>query len=764
MKRIIWRRFIGFLILASVLTGCATTTLKTTPIWDEDYGKGIGPTENRVNVWPLLYLRKPALSVLWPLFTKTEEGNAFVPFYEYQNAERDLRLGTVHPEIPALFAEFNGVKDYRRVLNFAYDGKTKRIQCFPLYFQSFDPADPYELLFPIYHHSKNGYWTPLVTWRKDFKGIAGPLFNRHVDGDCTYWNLPYPLIGWWHGKNEAGSRLFPLYAWGRDTKGVGLNVGYLLYVYERSGDRVENDYLIPLGWTGHDSKSRWNHFLPFWYSKSDANGSLLVSLPLFSSSDGKTTTTMALLNGYFDRHSPDGRYQAWFWPFVSRFSNDRGRGHAVIPLYLFKENIAGVKTFFSPPVSWSSDGSMLNVGVILYHGTNRDGRREGSLMWPLTHWWSDKKKNDSGSAVLPLYWWQNQGADNKLFLSPLGGFSRTPDDTSIDLLGPLYYSNASRDGKKLYRTMLWPVWHQGRNGDSRQQALVPLYYLNRAKDKFDFFSIPFFHSKDKHDSKYAALLNTVGWSRGLDSPRLSHHVFPLYFWDSSAENSGFGLGMGLICSFWHSRLNQEALRERLRQDFTSRIRCLEKFQKDKTGREVSLEDRPGYEGFPYNDTQQIYERQFLCGLFPAETSLHGRIQPMKQGEKPAPGEETIKDDKGKDWRLRIQEEEHVGRTLLYRFDRIGDQSQRRQLLWRLYDSIWRREDDNIVYTRQRVLWRIFHRETKGEQVSTDVFPFIAYDRNPSKKRNQWSFAGGLIGFKKEKDARVLLLFWLPIPL
>jgi hypothetical protein len=85
---------------------------------------------------------------------------------------------------------------------------------------------------------------------------------------------------------------------------------------------------------------------------------------------------------------------------------------------------------------------------------------------------------------------------------------------------------------------------------------------------------------------------------------------------------------------------------------------------------------------------------------------------------------------------------------------------RSELLWRLYDSRREPRDFLEVYTRQRVLWRLVHRETLGARHSVDVFPFIAYDRDENLL--QWSFMGGLIGWRHAGDERVTKLFWIPL--
>ena len=61
--------FVGVLLLS----GCASPQTKGTPFYTGEYAVCRGPMEDRVNLWPVLYYRDPALSVLWPFIEKTED-------------------------------------------------------------------------------------------------------------------------------------------------------------------------------------------------------------------------------------------------------------------------------------------------------------------------------------------------------------------------------------------------------------------------------------------------------------------------------------------------------------------------------------------------------------------------------------------------------------------------------------------------------------------------------------------------------------------
>lgn len=81
-------------------------------------------------------------------------------------------------------------------------------------------------------------------------------------------------------------------------------------------------------------------------------------------------------------------------------------------------------------------------------------------------------------------------------------------------------------------------------------------------------------------------------------------------------------------------------------------------------------------------------------------------------------------------------------------------------LWTLYESRSELLEDGRTQSRQYVTLGLFERETEGARTSVDAFPFIAYDRDEHVL--QWSFLGGLVGWRREADTRTLRLLWLPV--
>jgi hypothetical protein len=546
--------------------GCSEMQMKSTPIWDAEYSKAVGPAQDRVNLWPVLYWRDPALSVLWPLVTVTDQGNGVAAIYEYRKDGGDLRVGTPLPTAPPVLAHFNSKDDYQRILLAVRDGKKKELGFFPLYWQSLDPKDPSLLIVPAFYHDKDGTWTPLYTDMKvesdaRLQGVLGPLFNRYKSPRLTEWNLPWPLTGWWTGKDKNGGALLPAFYYDHDGKDRTLNIGAVAFHREWNDKNDTMFYPWPLAGAGHEGDKSWNYCFPLWIGRRDANESRFYSLPLVRTSDGRSTMTLAMLNFYDDLNRGDARYQAWVWPIVQRFSNAKGSGHAVAPLYAMWLDRDGTRTFYSAPVSWSNDGSMLNGFGVLFHRTNINGRLRGAALWPLAQWWRDA--DEQGSAVTPLYYWNRRG-DESLLVTPLGGRSRSPRASTTDVLGPLWIDSETSHGQKAFRAACWPLWMSGRSGDRRWNLLLPAYYWSHKGDRQEFHSIPLSLASGPDRSGAGMMLDLIGWSqRQGKNPKFEHYVFPLYDWSSTPDRASLSLGTGLLADFSWSRRDEAFLRAKI---------------------------------------------------------------------------------------------------------------------------------------------------------------------------------------------------------
>ncbi|MCE5231371.1 hypothetical protein LLG95_17480 [bacterium] len=714
--------FTAVLLAFAIATGCSRYTMESSPIWDTDTRN---LSENRVNLWPVVYWRDPALSVLWPFYTATDAGNALVPLYEYRRDEQTLRIGTIHPEIPSLFATVDSKNQYTRVLNTVVDRKNKDFVFFPFYFQNYGKY-PDQFLFPVWYHDGDGFWTPLVTWRDDLKGALGPLFCRYQDGGAKKYYAPWPLVAWWKDGNERYARAFPLFRYRHDGK------DYCDWALAGLGGRYRD---------GRDSGS-W--LVPLWYSETEGRDSKFISLPYMSVRSGDHIIENALLNAYVSVSEGDQYHRSALWPVVNWWHKPGSDGQSVLPFYRFECGGDGVSSFLSPLYSFKSDGSMRNIGLVLFHESNANGKRFGTVLWPMAQWWGDSS-GASGRMVLPLFY-ETKAPGKHTLITPLGASSRGGDLEYTNILGPVYYERSKPSKAQRYRTIAFPFWYEFDDGGNRRQVLAPLFMREKGIDGGSFMTpvysrgvwsdsqflnlgmILYHWSKDRHETKTSVLASVVGWSKDEDGSRRSWHVFPLGFYTSGKDYVSF---KSVLNSRWHTRKSEDELRAEIRKE-TGRM--------DGFDSRISSIDRK-YE-LP-TPSRRVYDNKYLLGLAANQKTLTSsrdkNSSEIKFGEK-------------REW---------WAFPFVYGYFDSGRESQF-NLLWRLFDAKSEKNADGSDYTRRRVLWRLYHRETLGPKTSVDVFPFITWDSDTKADTRNFSFAWRMFGYSRKGDERTARVMFVPV--
>ncbi len=733
-------------VLLAAATACSRYTLKSAPIWDSESHPPQGPVENRVNLWPFVYWRDPVLSVLWPLYTATEQGNALVPLYEYRKDELMLRLLAIHPDFPSA-ATINSERRYTRILNTVVDANDKRLAFFPLYWQNYGP-EPWELLLPVYFHNKGGVWTPIVTWRNDLKGVLGPVFCQYNRHSTSQYYAPWPLVGWWADNTQQHAHAFPLFYYnhegvyyleytmagliGRDDASQWI---FPFWIHKNDGGNY-NIFLAGLGGVtkGDNRSASW--LIPLWFSHTEGNESEFLSLPYNRVSRSNRIVENALLNGYVSITHGKDQYRSVLWPIAHQWDKHYSSGNSILPFYMYS-TANGVDSFYSPLVSFSSDGSLRNVGLILYHERNAGGKRYGTALWPFVQWWGDDA-GAGGRMVLPVYY-DNQSGGQRTVLTPVGAASRGGDLEYTSVLGPVYYESNRSSKKTHYRTVAFPFWHEYDHGDDHTKVLAPLalweadprghqfmsplYSRGAWGDTDQYTNIGMFLF-DRRSNPYKAstsvLWPIVHWSSRRDSTQHSWRVFPL---TSYTSDRNYRQVSSLLNKTWHTRRTDDELREEIRRDF----------EKRSPGRRLDIK-----QGFD----QRVVDNSFLLGLIGYKRSLTGRSDKnsseLKFGER------------------------RDGWFFPFVYSHADDRESQFNILWRLYDSDSSTDDNGDNYTRRRVLWRLYHRETLGPKTSVDFFPFITADSDTRADTSSWSFCWKLFAYDRKAGDRTLNLFFVPI--
>ena len=252
---------IGFLALVVLaLAGCSTPQMKSTPFYSGGDTVYTGKAEDRVNLWPLAYYREPALSVLWPMFSVTDDHVAFRPFYT--QVRQNGRGGD--------FDEFNFLWPYGQLDTLHGSGRV------PPFFWDTDSWS----VFPLY-------------WHTSTSDMLFPLFGDFRGSKHTQWYLA-GLAGYTSKSSEWKSWLFPL-----------------LYLDS------DGDFLSPIG--GRFGETA---ITPFWISgRTSDNSTEQIVPPLLSKFErygNGSGTDRVLLCLYGTDYGSGGDVELnWLFPFYS---------------------------------------------------------------------------------------------------------------------------------------------------------------------------------------------------------------------------------------------------------------------------------------------------------------------------------------------------------------------------------------------------------------------------------------------------------------
>ncbi len=290
---------IGMLLINA---GCSTAQMKGTPFYTGEYSVRRGPVEDRVNLWPLLYYREPALSLLWPLVEKTEDHFAIRPLMSIYGLDDDAPVYNVLWPL----ARFDTRTHNHRIFPFFW-GKEYFVG-FPLYWHFGEPFGDggYDGLLPLWSHRTNGsggYSTHFVWpvfhfkhWSEHNEGWRiWPLvgsYNRYSD---SYRFAIWPLGHQWRARDEqsGGSCFVPLYyhSYDHDDR-LFVSLPYsrgnegdrswetVLPLYHRRQSPTSRGFYSLLYSYGENSatEEKWNLAVPLWYSKSTPDSRFVATL------------------------------------------------------------------------------------------------------------------------------------------------------------------------------------------------------------------------------------------------------------------------------------------------------------------------------------------------------------------------------------------------------------------------------------------------------------------------------------------------------
>jgi hypothetical protein len=562
-------------LAAALLGGCKTSAMKGTPFFTGEYTTRVGAAEDRINLWPLLYYRDPALSVLWPIGEYSDEHLAIRPL---------LSMHRKAPDKP--YTEYNVLWP---LIQFDTDRGDHRM--FPFFW-----GEGYCVGFPLYWHYgpfTSSYGTdalfPLWIYDRHASGhsldILWPIFHRAEDRDesslriLPLWSsqeshdggefhkhVLLGLAGWEaEAHNDYRAHWFlPFYATGRDKTSSGFFslpwcdfentdrrlrvVPPLLSWRNDAADGARTDtYLLGLGRDARRADGvRSGHFIPFYAYGENYFLSLLyahvgsetrehdVLPPLLSwrSRDAATgrTDTFALAGLLHRRRGVEGGDRDWLLPLYLR---DEANGLFMTPLWAHQRDDAGATLWRAVPplLSWRSRDPATGASSVyalagLYH--RRRGVEGGDRDWLLPFYYRDEAedlaisplffsaKTDAGTTrgIPPLLtWWQENrdGSRSTDILFRLARFTRSANGETRGHVFPLFAYGPGSFLSLLYADTLVA------NGD-RVQAIPPLLSWQRVDPATG-------------QGARTILAGLVGHSIGMPEGHGRGHVFPLFAYD-----------------------------------------------------------------------------------------------------------------------------------------------------------------------------------------------------------------------------------------
>ena len=399
------------LALAALSSGCRTNAMKGTPFFSGEYKGRVGPAENRVNLWPLVYWRDPALSVLWPIGEYADDRLAVRPLFSRYRDKPDGPYTETNILWP--IAHFDAAHgDYR---------------VFPYFWGRSWGHGSYHVLFPFvwdFRHpdNKSGCNALFPLWIHDWDERAGrsetdvlwPIFNRETGPNTDYVRL-FPLFGRSRNPKNGDGFDWALAGLLGRSKENGIEYYWALPFFLRN---VQDDELWTLLWSGSlGGDKRW-WFVP-----------LLLSGGRYDA-DGSDTLTVLL-----------GGLAGWI-----RAGGELDRSW-LLPLW-YRE---GGNLFTLPYARWTSGDGTEHAWYTPLFGTLR-GTHSGSWLFPLWDWddgpngsydrsfllvagGSRRPYYSSGTFLttrylFPLWWRQTRGADPDDLAAESGGAVLPPGDWS----------------------------------------------------------------------------------------------------------------------------------------------------------------------------------------------------------------------------------------------------------------------------------------------------------------------------------------------
>jgi hypothetical protein len=772
--------------------------MKGTPFYTGEWTEREGNVEDRVALWPFVYYRNPALSVLWPIFEKSPDHIAIRPIYTVKGLEGAHR--THHIIWPL------GKLDFDR----------DEYRFFPVFL-----GDDYFVVFPLYWHfddpflGKDGSNALFPFWIYD-RSAMGEDRTRHI------LHVAWPFARFEFGWNNTTARIFPLF-------GAHKHLAEWQYVVS-----------IPFGWIRGDNEgdsAGW--CLPFYAYRKEGEDSFLLT-PVYqrghASDNDKDWHMVAPL--YYRAVSASG---AGFYSLIGGWSRqDDGSSLLYSPLYVRRANAQDYRFDLIPPLlSWRTKQSdQTNWHVVgplsrLSFGEKKQSSyifpvayknpRTGTFLTPVFQKGGGPNSHTQWHSVVPFYL-RRKSPDVSAWITPLGAMTRNTDG-GYRTITPLYvHLNESDETSFLAIPPLlsWRLQDQavrdywlalglarfGSGAAALPSHLIPLYYRNPQKGTT---VTPLWASWTEGPEKWTAVPPLLSWQyedaasnrttrvaaglygqkREKDGSLRNSHLIPIYLYErnqyfftplvgrDALENGTFrywftpliGTYRNKMSGSWawplyryrrntkteHTRANfllwgyHEAGKKYSRSGY---FPFFSRYQHTREPLEPVAEEAEQTQQYGHRRIYQNSLSLLLLYRHYEEVAQYGPANgPVIEGERYLQRAEY----RNRFFPMWSYQQQRYGKAR-------GPVQTEGSVLWKLYDFQREQgtEDQPHEYVRHRILWRVWHYEKLNGQVSVDSIPFITYDSKPDGFR-KISFLWRAFRYENDPDeGRKLDLLFVPL--
>jgi hypothetical protein len=739
------------LTLVVLFSGCSAVQQGSTPFWEEEYQRKYyessvhqyGPNAiekseagvpasvyaGRINGWPLFYRLGDAMSVLWPLYMKTPLGSAVFPLFEH--IKEPMRLSFLLYTI--------GI----------YSDAAK------------DRSGNY--VFPVW------------------------IYHRKGDGKTGH----VMLLGGWHSsRSDSGHWLFPVWKYKARGVGHGKEFRFLLVAGAESSSGTLENYTFPI-WryrslgNGKDrlfhyllfggvetSPNRLSHyFFPAYGYERTGDSRSFLSIPLFISDEANEKDRVAGLLLYWDFLHGKNRYRSLFWPLTHFWKSDHSKGHLIAPLYGWTRYDDGGWMFNSLLLNrMKGKTNVLNVGGPLFFHATRDNGWYTNLFWPIYQGWGSK--DTTSHLLLPVgYYHENKEKESAYLnvlglllnrwktkdhhgtVSPLVSWGGNKDGEGfLNVMALLFHRQWDKDG---YYAWLTPLLGLSKDADDHARWMFPLFIQENGTHDHGFYSPLFSYNKSKDELWWNTLL--AGPTYYSDKTTKSYSCFMgiiHYFLDTDKGrcfNMSFILpifcmdrhGYQTTISGYRNEIPPEPeIDAALTKNLDGMEQKCTQWQADEDKRIAEQKEK----GEPY--TTQTLPGWYAQTSWQKEKSAH--FTPLITGWR----KEKFTAKRGdslEQFKASRKTERFFTVFPLYflwgKSDVRGERESGANLLGILYMGNKKRvEKDGVTQThvRRRVLYKFLDYRRQGEMSVMDAFPFMTWDRDPSREYRRFSFLGPVL--------------------